>query len=177
MTKRLWLAMGGMLLLPHQPRERWDRDMIALGFHHLNLARGGAELTSYHLQAGIAAEHAIAETYGGTNWGAILGYYESLMLIDHSPVARLGHAVATAQVHGAAAGLQLLAPLLPTLPSRFPFGLIAQGDWLHELGHIAEARACYALALAEARSEGEAAFISAKVSLCDPPHLAVEEII
>ena len=87
--------------------------------------------------------------------------------------ARLGHAVATAQVCGAAAGLQLLVPLLPALPSRFPFGLIAQGDWLHELGRNSEARACYGLTLAEARNEAEAAFISAKLSYCDPPHLVV----
>ena len=61
------------------------------------LARGNDELTSYHLQAGIATEHASAETYGDTNWGRILGYYDSLMSIDLSPVARLGHAVVVAQ--------------------------------------------------------------------------------
>ena len=167
-------AIGGMLLLPHQPRERWDRDMIALGFHHLDLARGNDELTSYHLQAGIAAEHAIAETYGDTNWGRILGYYESLMLIDHSPVARLGHAVAVAQTRGPEAGLRSLVPLLPSLPARFPFGQIAQGNWLQELGRIAEAHACYALALADVRNDGEAAFVSAKLLACGPQHPAVE---
>ena len=167
-------AIGGMLLLPHQSRERWDRDMIALGFHHLDLACGNDELTSYHLQAGIAAEHAIAKRYGDTNWGRILGYYESLMLIDHSPVARLGHAVAVAQARGPDAGLRLLVPMLPSLPARFPFGQIAQGDWLQELGRIAEAHSYYVLALKNARSEGEAAFISAKLSVCGPLHLVGE---
>ena len=96
------------------------------------------------------------------------------MSIDHSPVARLGHAVAAAQTRGPEAGLRLLVPLLPSLPTRFPFGQIAQGDWLQELGHIAEAHACYVLALKNARSEGEAAFISAKLSACGPLHPAVE---
>ena len=147
---------------------------MSAGRHSGVLARGNDELTSYHLQAGIAADHAIAETCGDTNWSRILGYYESLMSIDHSPVARLGHAVAVAQTRGPEAGLRLLVPLLPSLPTRFPFGQIAQGDWLQELGHIAEAHACCELALKNARSAGYPAFISAKLSVCGSLRLVGE---
>ena len=156
-------AIGGMLLLPQQPRERWDQDMIALGMLHLDLARDTDQLTSTHLQAGIAAEHALAASYGQTNWSAILGLYNTLLLIDQSPVARLGHAVAVAKVHGTEDGLRLLATLLPALPKRFPFGLVAQGDWLLELGRTAEARESYLRALADAGNDSQSAFISAKL--------------
>ena len=96
------------------------------------------------------------------------------MLIDQSAVARLGHAVAVAQTRGPEAGRRLLVPLLPSPPARFPFGQTARGDWLQELGHIAEARACYVLTLKNARSKGEAAFISAKLSACGPLLPSVE---
>ncbi len=160
-------TVGGMLLLPQQPRERWDQDMIALGMRHLDLARDTDQLTSAHLQAGIAAEHALAASYGQTNWPAILSLYETLLLIDQSPVARLGHAVAVANVHGVEEGLRLLVPLLSALPERFPFGLIAQGDWLLELGRFAKARESYVLALAEAGNVSQSAFISGKLRLLD----------
>ena len=63
-------AAGDLLLLAEQDRGRWDRRMIAAGLGELARAATGAELTEYHLQAGIAACHATAPAYEATDWGA-----------------------------------------------------------------------------------------------------------
>jgi RNA polymerase sigma-70 factor (ECF subfamily) len=46
----------------------------------------GDELTSYHLQAGIAAQHALAPSYNATDWENITEQYDLLYQMDPSPV-------------------------------------------------------------------------------------------
>ena len=96
---------GDVVLLIDQDRSRWDRDLIGAGFRHLDRAATGPTLTSYHLQAQIASCHAIASSYGDTNWRAILDAYDLLVTVDASPVVLVNRAIATSMVHGPAAGL------------------------------------------------------------------------
>ena len=51
---------GDLVLLADQDRSRWDTRLIHLGLRHLDLASEGEHLSVYHLQAGIAAVHAVA---------------------------------------------------------------------------------------------------------------------
>ena len=53
---------GDLILLEDQDRTRWDRNLIAIGFHHFDRAIAGDEASEYHLQAAIAAIHARAMT-------------------------------------------------------------------------------------------------------------------
>ncbi len=80
--------------------------------HQLEQAASGEVLTEYHLEAGIAACHAVAETYETTNWQTILFYYDNLVLISPSPIMRLNRAVAVAMVHGPQAGIAILEELI-----------------------------------------------------------------
>lgn len=101
-------AAGHILRLCDQDRSLWDRGMIAQGLFHLAHSASGEEITTYHLQAGIAACHCTAPDYHSTDWPRILALYDDLTAMDHSPVVALNRAVAVAQVHGAQAGLDAL---------------------------------------------------------------------
>lgn len=101
-------ANGDLLLLSEQDRSRWDRAMIEQGIQHLERSAKGNTLTEYHLQAGIAACHAVAPSYQATDWQAILNYYDGLAEITPSPIIALNRAVAIGMVQGAAAGLLAL---------------------------------------------------------------------
>lgn len=109
-------AHGDMVPLSGQPRDRWDASLVRLGLVHLEAARAAGTLSTWHLQAGIAAEHACAGSYAATDWVAITRYYEWLLKLDASPAPRLGHAIALAEGTDAARALQLLAALLPEVP-------------------------------------------------------------
>jgi predicted RNA polymerase sigma factor len=54
---------GNLLLLEEQDRARWDRRLIAKALFHFAQSAEGGEITSYHLQAGIAACHCAAKDY------------------------------------------------------------------------------------------------------------------
>jgi RNA polymerase sigma-70 factor (ECF subfamily) len=99
-------AQGNILRLKEQDRSLWNRTMIGRGLWHLNQSAVGQELSEYHLEAGIAAVHCAASDYESTAWPKILALYDQLIALDDSPVVALNRAVAVAQVHGPAAGIE-----------------------------------------------------------------------
>jgi RNA polymerase sigma factor (sigma-70 family) len=99
-------ARGNLLRLEEQDRTRWDQTMIAHGMSRLRESAAGGEISEYHLQAGIAACHAIAVDYEATDWKRILSLYDRLVEFDDSPVVALNRAVAVANLHGPHAGLK-----------------------------------------------------------------------
>lgn len=99
---------GGLLRLADQDRTVWDQTCIDRGLQHLAAASEGDRLTSYHLQAGIAANHCLAADVGSTDWTRIVAQYDALMNLAPSPVVALNRAVAIANLHGPQAGLDAL---------------------------------------------------------------------
>lgn len=102
---------GKVLRLEDQNRGLWDQRMVARGMLALARSAAGEVVTSYHLQAGVAAVHACASSYEATNWEQILHLYNRLIAIDDTPVVALNRAVAVGKVHGARAGLNELEKL------------------------------------------------------------------
>jgi RNA polymerase sigma-70 factor (ECF subfamily) len=107
---------GELVPLPGQPRDRWDQGMLRLGMAHLARARRAVALSRWHLQAGIAAEHALAADYASTNWPRIVGYYDALLQIDGGAAPRLSQAIAWAEAGEPSRARAALETLLPTVP-------------------------------------------------------------
>ena len=70
---------GQLVPLRAQDRRRWDRNMLDLALEHLDAASIGYEMSPYHLEAAIAACHAIASTHAETNWSRIVFLYDKLL--------------------------------------------------------------------------------------------------
>ena len=102
---------GELIPLPEQDRSRWDRDAIAEGTALLDATLPRGEVGPYQLQAAIAALHDEAATHEATDWPQILALYGVLLRMSDNPMVALSHAIATAMVHGPAAGLDLLHAL------------------------------------------------------------------
>ncbi len=99
---------GKIILLEDQDRSKWDNEAIALGYYHLSKIVQQDEISTYHLQASIAACHAGASRFEETDWTKILSLYELLYQFDPSPIVFLNKAVATSHVHGPEKALVLL---------------------------------------------------------------------
>ncbi len=141
---------GVAQLLEDQPREQWDRGLIALGLDHLDRSARGRELTVWHLRAEIAAVHALAASAAETDWPRIVAIYDQLRAIDPSPVVELARAVALGRARGPAEGLAALP-----LPDGNPYGHAAIAIFLTELGRTDEARIHFEKARSLARTEPE----------------------
>src|SRR5262249_41656068 len=57
---------GGILLLEEQDRTRWNRQLIDKAVQYLNESATGDRITPYHVQAAIAARHALAPSFAET---------------------------------------------------------------------------------------------------------------
>jgi RNA polymerase sigma-70 factor (ECF subfamily) len=158
---------GNLLLLAEQDRPRWDGNLIQLGFHHLDKAAQGDELTEYHLQAGIAACHAIAPSYAATNWQQILSYYDELISLTRSPIVALNRAVALAMLNGVDAGIKELENL-SNLPAMQSYYLLPAtlADFYLQTGERQKAAEYYHQALALASTEPERRFLLRKLKEC-----------
>jgi len=59
---------GVFVPLEDQDRSRWDRARIERGLMHLARSATGDHMSRWHLEAGIACEHAIAPSIQKTDW-------------------------------------------------------------------------------------------------------------
>ncbi|MCZ6727785.1 MAG: sigma-70 family RNA polymerase sigma factor [Acidobacteria bacterium] len=158
-------AAGDLLLLDEQDRSVWDREMLRRGLRHLESSASGSQLSSYHLQAEIAACHALATSLESTDWSKILSCYDDLLALDPSPVVALNRTVALAKVEGPEAGLRALDELAEDRSLRRYHPLYAtRGELLGQLGRTRESVACYRQALALTSSEPVRRFLEKKLN-------------
>ncbi len=109
-------ADGSLVPLAEQDRGLWDTRLVGEGVAVLQAALGRDRLGEYQAQAAIAALHADARSTAETDWVQIVGWYDELVALTGSPVARLNRAVAVGEADGPRAGLAALAGLDPSLP-------------------------------------------------------------
>jgi predicted RNA polymerase sigma factor len=102
---------GELIPLDEQDRSLWDRRAIAEGISLVTAALSRGSIGEYQLQAAIAAVHDEAARVEDTDWPQILALYGLLKRMSDNPMVALNHAIATAMVHGPAAGLELLTAL------------------------------------------------------------------
>ncbi|WP_019932140.1 RNA polymerase sigma factor [Nocardia sp. BMG111209] len=142
---------GSLVPLAEQDRGRWRRDLIAEGVGILQAALARDRLGEYQAQAAIAALHADAQAADETDWVQIVEWYDELVRITGSPIARLNRAVAVGEADGPRAGLAALAELDPELPR-----YTASAAYLHEqAGDRDTAAELYVRAAAQAQNLAE----------------------
>ena len=151
-------AEGQIVLLEDQDRALWDGPMLAEGRTLVEKALRHQEPGTYQVQAAIAAQHARARRAEDTDWGAIDRLYQSLEVIQPSPVVTLNRAVAVSKSRGAAAALALVTPLGDRLDGYFHYHGV-RGGLLLQLGDTSGAREAFNRAIALAGSPAEAAHI------------------
>ncbi|MER6577283.1 DUF6596 domain-containing protein, partial [Nonomuraea sp. NPDC001023] len=91
---------GSLVPLAEQDRGLWDTRLIAEGVDVLQAALARERVGEFQAQAAIAALHADAPTAGETDWAQIVEWYDELVRLTDSPVARLNRAVAVGEADG-----------------------------------------------------------------------------
>ncbi len=90
---------GQIILLADQNRELWNKDLIDVGRHHLNVSGERKTISAYHLEAAISGEHARAKTFEQTNWNIILEYYRGIYTIKPSDQIILNQIIVLIQLN------------------------------------------------------------------------------
>jgi RNA polymerase sigma factor (sigma-70 family) len=160
-------ASGNLTTLFEQDRSQWDKELVIEGQQLLELSASGAELTSYHVEAAIAAVHARAQRVEDTDWAAIVSLYDLLMTIRPSPIVALNRAIAVAQHEGPERGLEEINAIPDSERLRsYPFYSAALGELEFRRGRQQAAREHFQTALSHARNPTERQFLERRIDAC-----------
>ncbi|SJZ85228.1 RNA polymerase sigma-70 factor, ECF subfamily [Chitinophaga eiseniae] len=138
------------VLYEEQDNTQWDQALIHQGVRYLERSAQGGQLTSYHLEAGIAYRHCQQQDTP-EKWQDILQLYDQLLQVNFSPAVALNRAYAMYKVHGAQAAI-LEAEKIPLTNNHFYFVLLGE---LYKDIAPEKAAACLRQALSMARSPVE----------------------
>jgi RNA polymerase sigma factor (sigma-70 family) len=141
-------ADGTPVLLADQDRGRWRRDLVEEGVLLVGegLRRTPDVPDPYVVQAAIAACHALAPTWADTDWAAVVSWYDVLLTVADTPVARLNRGVAVGERDGPAAGLAAVDAVGEL--SGYPLWHASRAELLARLNRVDEADTAYRAALA-----------------------------
>ena len=158
---------GNLFLLRDQDRTLWDQALISEGLNQLGRSAQGDELSTYHLQAEIAAYHAIAPSYAGTDWQSITCLYDQLYELEPNPVIALNRAIALSRWQGPEAGIGALAAIEhhPAL-ARYHLLQTALGELWAERGDKDRAAEYYKAALDRPCTEPERRLLQKRLAAC-----------
>ncbi|MEV0730197.1 DUF6596 domain-containing protein [Polymorphospora sp. NPDC050346] len=160
---------GALVPLAEQDRAAWDRELIDRGVALVSEALARGPVGPYQVQAAVAALHDEAETLDATDWPQILALYDLLERLAPGPMVTLNRAVAVAMVHGAAAGLALLAELATDTRLARHHRLLATRAHLRELaGDRTAAAADYRAAARLATSLPERRHLTTRAARLEP---------
>ncbi|MBO0814448.1 MAG: RNA polymerase subunit sigma-24 [Actinobacteria bacterium] len=154
---------GRLVRLADQDRSLWDRALIGEATRLLSRAMPMHRPGPYQIQAAIAAVHAAARRYAGTDWRRIRALYDRLLLFEPSPVVRLNRAVATRFVLGPQAALAEVEPLAGDLDGYRLFHAV-RAELLAELGDHEQAGAANERALELAANPAERELLTRRLA-------------
>jgi RNA polymerase sigma-70 factor (ECF subfamily) len=149
-------ADGSLVLLPDQDRTLWDRALIDEGHALVRACLRRNHPGAYQIQAAINAVHADARVAQDTDWHQIVALYDQLLRFTPTPVVELNRAVAVAEVHGPAAGLEAIEHLEL---DGYHLYHAARADLLVRAGRSGEAIAAYDAAIELATNAAERAHL------------------
>jgi len=155
---------GRLVRLEDQDRSAWDRALIGEATRLLARAMAMHRPGPYQIQAAIAAVHAAARSYSGTDWPQIRALYDRLLLFTRSPIVRLNRAVATRFAVGPRAALEEVEPLAADLGDYRLFHAV-RAELLADLGRHDEAGAANERALALAANPAERELLARRLAL------------
>jgi RNA polymerase sigma factor (sigma-70 family) len=87
------------VLYDDQDESLWDKNLIEKGEYFLSRSTEGTEISSYHLEAGIAYRHCHKEDTQ-EKWENILQHYNLLLQINYSPSVALNRTYALYKARG-----------------------------------------------------------------------------
>jgi len=158
-------SLGNLVILKHQNRTIWDKEMIQLGNSYMNKAAFGPLLTSYHLEAAIAYEHCIAPTYNKTNWKNIINYYNMLYKLNQDPVVYLNRCLVVLELEGPFKALEDLKHIKndPFLQKYYLYYAI-MGSIHQQINLKKQAKEYFKTALNHTKSAPEIALLKEKIA-------------
>jgi RNA polymerase sigma factor (sigma-70 family) len=159
---------GAIVLFEDQDRKLWNKELIQIGMFHFKSSIHAKQISVYHIEARIAAEHCIAKTFDATNWGAIYAQYQQLEQLKPNPIIKLNLAIIQSKLKGLETSLKELEAL-EQHPELKLYHLLpaTQGVFSMKVEKYDQAIFFFNKALSLVPSTSEIAFIRTQINNCN----------
>jgi RNA polymerase sigma factor (sigma-70 family) len=151
---------GEPVLYEEQDSSLWNTDLISKGAYFLNCAAKGDQLSTYHLEAGLAFWNT-QKTDTPEKWENILQLYNRLLQLKYSPIAALNRTYALSKVNGKQEAIRE-AEKLNLTDNYFYFALLGE---LYSGVDRSKAEQNFQQALTLAKTPGEQQRIQKKINM------------
>jgi RNA polymerase sigma-70 factor (ECF subfamily) len=159
-----------IVLLQNQDRRKWNKELISVGYRYLNHSADGNEISVYHLESAIAAEHCLAGTFADTNWQRLLQLYDLLLQMKPSPTVELNRAVVFAEMgelQKAIDSILSIKEIDSLLKEQYIYSAVL-GDFYKRLSDQVKAKEFLEKAFGLTTSQAEKNLIQQKIRSIDP---------
>ncbi|MEO5562274.1 MAG: sigma-70 family RNA polymerase sigma factor [Chitinophagaceae bacterium] len=156
---------GKIILLKFQDRTKWKRELIQRGFHYIDSATDGKDISKYHFEAAIASIHAAALSFEQTDWKSIYHLYETLYQLDPGPIIALNKAIASAYAISRENALKELMEIKGL--EQYYLYYASAGEMYLDLNKKEEAKSCFEKAMRLTSSISEQQLLLEKISQCN----------
>ncbi|GAA4274715.1 sigma-70 family RNA polymerase sigma factor [Aquimarina gracilis] len=102
---------GSLVEMHKQDRQKWNVTLMNAGIHYLNQTTNSKTVSVYQILATISGHHCIAPSFETTNWNEILSLYDSLIVLQDTPLVQLNRSVPLAKVKGNRVAIDFLKSL------------------------------------------------------------------
>jgi RNA polymerase sigma-70 factor (ECF subfamily) len=155
---------NNIILLKHQDRSKWNRSLMSKGFELMEEATEPFEVSTYHLEAAIASQHASARSFEQTNWKSIYHLYEMLYQLQPNPVVAMNKAIASAYAISKQNALNELQQIKGLENHHLYYATL--GEIYFDMENKIEAKKFFIKALELTSSSYEQQLLMSKISSC-----------
>ena len=155
---------GNIILLKHQDRSKWNRSLMSKGFELMEESTEPFEVTTYHLEAAIASQHATARSFEQTDWKSIYHLYEMLYQLQPNPVVAMNKAIASAYAISKQNALDELKQIKGLENHHLYYATL--GEIYFDLENKVEAKKFFTKALKLTSSSYEQQLLMSKINSC-----------
>ena len=154
-----------MILLHQQDRSKWDQNLIKVGYAYLNQSSLGEDISVYHLESAIAAEHCLSPSFKETNWARMLQLYDLLFELKPTATVKLNRSIVVAEMGNLEEAIQsvLSIPNLDHLLKTHYIYSTVLGDLYKRLSDAVRAKEFLEKALSLTHSRAERNLIQQKL--------------
>ncbi len=157
---------GTMNLLEDQDRELWDKTLIKYGVYYLSEAsESKGDLSTYHIEANIAALHCQSSSIQATDWIKINQLYNWLYVLKPSPITLLNIAISEAMLKGYEYGLKVLESCVRKDQRLIELNLYhaAKAKFYEKLQEYEPALKCYSIAHELSENQSQRRFLLERI--------------
>ena len=155
---------GNIILLKYQDRKKWSRTLMNKGFELLEASTEPFEVSTYHLEAAIASQHATPSSFEQTDWKSIYHLYEMLYQLQPNPIVAMNKAIASAYAVSKQNALDELQKIKGLEGHHLYYATI--GEIYFEMNEKEKAKNFYEKAIRLTHSQSEIQLLKEKISLC-----------